>query len=191
MQDKDLLRIDGLKWWMTTDANDHRLPVPLCPDHDLRLTPILPRVYSAIRRANIDGSASNAVELECAEGPHTFSLPRTYGKEKSYVINRVDAKVFKGMKVLNLDDEMTPIAKDKIKSDDGKYFVTSQLMQSKRGLQLVVYAGEKGSSKKSQIFVEPEVKRLAFDQRDLHPSDVFVEMTATFDDGTKTSISQG
>jgi hypothetical protein len=76
------------------------------------------------------------------------------------------------MKVLNLDDEAMPVAKEKVTSKDGKYFITAQLMESKRGLQAVIYAGEKGSAKKTQIFIEPEVKRLAFDQKDLNPSEV-------------------
>jgi hypothetical protein len=40
------------------------------------------------------------------------------------------------------------------------------------------------SSWTTQIFVEPEIRRLAFDQKDLHPNDVFTKVEATFIDGT-------
>jgi hypothetical protein len=190
MDGHDIIRIDSIKWWMTKLTNGGRLPVPLCPEHDLRLTAIKPRVYNSTRRGYIDGYSEDAVSLKCAEGPHEISIPRIFSDEQQYVIDRVDAKVFKGMKILNLDDEATPIAKDKIKSKDGKYFVTSQLMDSKRGLQAVIYAGEKGSPAKTQIFISPEEKRLAFDHKDLHPTDVFLKIEATFDDGSKHSIEK-
>lgn len=186
---QQIIRIDGIKWWITTSKTGIRTPTPLCPDHDLRMRPITPRVYR--RGTYTDGYEGNALELKCAEGPHEITLPRKFNEEKLYVIDRIDAKVFKGMKVVDLDGELTPIAKGKLKSEDGRYFVTSQLMQSKRGLQLVVYAGEKGSDEKTQIFVEPKIKRLAFDQKDLNPTDVFAEIKATFADGSSHKLKEG
>jgi hypothetical protein len=190
MAAQEIVRIDGLKWWVTQSASGGRVPVPLCPEHDLRLTPILERIYSSYHRKYVNDSSNNSISLECAEGPHTLKMPRKYEAEKKYVIDRIDAKVFKGMKTINLDDEAVPIAKEKVKSEDGKFFVTTQLMESKRGLQVVIYAGEKGKTQKTQIFVEPEVKRLAFDHKDLHPTDVFLKVEATFGDGTKQSMEK-
>lgn len=46
---------------------------------------------------------------------------------------------------------------------------------------------KKGVKEKTQIFVEPKIKRLAFDQKDLHPTDIFTKLEATFSDGTKAS----
>ena len=94
------------------------------------------------------------------------------------------------MKFINFDDEAIPIAIDKIPKNS-EYFVTSLLTKSKIGLRLVVYAGKRGSDSKTQLFVEPEIKRLAFDQKDLHPTDVFTMVEATFEDGTKAKIQKG
>jgi len=188
MNAQETIRIDDIKWWIT-DSNAVRVPVPLCPEHHLRLQALPPRVrdrYGAYK----DGYEGNAVKLECADGPHQIDIPRKYDEEKLYVINRIDAKIFKGMKVINLDDEAVPLAKDKAVSKDGSFFITTQLMESKRGLQAVIYAGEKGSTSKTQIFIEPEVKRLAFDPKDLHPTDVFLKIEAIFSDGSKQSIEQ-
>ena len=63
-------------------------------------------------------------------------------------------------------------------------------MESKRGKQLVIYAGEKGKKEKTQIFVEPEVKRLDFDRNDLHPDEVFLEVKATYKNGTSYKITK-
>lgn len=179
-----IVRIDGIKWWFTGT----RSLTPICPDHDLRMRPVAPRVRSSLG-GFMDGSTEKATQLKCAEGPHYISMQRSYKDEKDYVLDRIDAKVFKNMQVLNLDDEAVPIVKSKIKTKDEKYFVTSQLMQSKRGLQLVIYAGEKGKNlDKSQIFVEPAVKRLDFDRKNIHPNDIFLEVKAIFQDGSSHTL---
>lgn len=185
---QQIIRIDGIKWWIVTSTSGLRTPTPLCPDHDLRLQPVLPDIRTSIGWTK--GYARDSRKLQCAEGPHSINLQRKYGEEQIYVIDRIDSKVFKAMQIVDLDGELTPIAKEKLKSVDNKHFVTAQLMQSKRGLQLVVYAGEKGSNKKTQIFVEPEVERVAFDQRDLKPTDVFVEVKAIFADGSSHEIKK-
>src|SRR3990172_2751816 len=119
-------RIDGIKWWITSDSTGLRLSMPLCPEHDLRLIPVTP----------YRGNSWNAIELKCAEGPHMINRPRTFEKEKQYVLDCIDARIFKKMEVINLDDEAVPIAESKVKSKDNKFSVTSKLMKSKRGLQL-------------------------------------------------------
>ncbi len=164
--------IDGVKWWII-----NRVAQPLCPIHNLRLRP----AADSFTRL---GYASRT--LKCEDCPKTYELPRDFAKELLYVIDKLDAKIFKGQKFINLDDEALPIAEDKI-SKNSKYFVTSLLTQSKVGLRLVVYAGKRGASQKTQIFVEPDIKRLAFDQKNLHPTDVFTKLEATFPDGTKAS----
>lgn len=189
---QQIVRIDGIKWWITKSKTGDRLAVPLCPDHDLRMTTLAEgQVRNSYNTGWRKRLSVEALKLECAEGPHFFEIPREYTKEQQYVYNRIDAKIFKSMQIVDLDGELTPIAKEKLKSPDEKRFVTAQLMESKRGLQLVIYAGEKGSKKKTQIFIEPKIKRLAFDQKDLDPSDIFTELKATFRDGTKHTIESG
>jgi hypothetical protein len=183
-QDNQNIRIDNVLWWIFKDTAGNRVPQPLCPIHHLRMEPI--RTYNMGKYDSLEESAS----LKCEDCEKSHSLPRTYKKERAYVINRIDAKIFKGMKVLNLDDEAIPLSEEKISSNDNKYFVTGLLTKSKIGLRLVVYAGEKGKKEKTQIFVEPEIKRLAFDQKDLHPTDVFTKLEATFKDGSTNSINK-
>jgi hypothetical protein len=177
-----IVRIDGIKWWI-----NNRIPIPLCPEHNLRMNTI---PATLLQYNQYIKSHTNARKLQCAEGPHTFDIPRIWEEEKEYVINRIDAKTFKNMEIIDLDGELTPIAKEKIKDKDSKYFVTTQLMESKRGVQVVVYAGKSGETNKTQIFVEPEIKRLAFDQKNLNPNDVFVELKATFADGSNHTMAK-
>jgi len=176
------ITIDKIKWWVRTDITDNRIAQPLCPIHNLRLRPIKD-VYS--KKYDF---WKHSRTLRCEDCKKSHRIPRNYEAEQQYVIDRLDAKVFKSMKFINLDDEALPIAKEKISSKDNKYFVTSLLTKSKTGLRLVVYAGKKGEKKKTQIFVEPDIKRLAFDQKDLHPTEIFTKLEATFKDKTKSIL---
>ena len=176
----DTVRIDNIKWWIT-GVGPTRVPQPLCPTHNLRLTPIAPRGLTLYY----------ATSLRCEDCQTPHVIPRPWEREKQYVLDRIDANIFKDMKVLNLDDEAIPLAETKIKSKDGKFFVVANLNESKTGKRLVVYAGESGKPNKTQIFVEPDIKRLSFDQKDLHPTDVFTKLEATFSDKTITKIEGG
>jgi len=170
---KDGFIIDGIKWVI---GQHPRKAIPLCPKDCVKLT--------KPSRYDLDDLTYNLVCEECSA---VYKLPRSYEREQEYVLNKIDAKFFKGMRFINFDDEALPIAKDKKYSKDNRYFVTSLLTESRAGLRLVVYAGEKGQKEKTQIFVEPKIKRLAFDQNDMHPTDVFTKLEATFADGTKSS----
>ncbi len=177
MEDKKIVRMDGVLW--NAEGLSGRNFQALCPIHHLRMKPY-PQGHS-------DYSTNL---LECIECKEPYFLTRTVAEEKEYVRNKIDSKAFKQIKILNLDDEAVPIAESKISSCDGKFFVKSILTESKIGQRLVIYAGEKGKKEKTQIFVEPAIKRLAFDQKDLHPADVFLKVEATFEDGKTSSISK-
>jgi len=174
-------RIDGVLWWIWQDNTNIRRVQPICPRHKLRMYPSL---HSYMKYS------FQAIRLKCEECKDFYNLPRSYSKEEQYVLDKIDAKIFKGMKVLNIDDEAIPLAKEKIISKDSKHFVISLLTESKTGLRLVVYAGEKGKNVKTQIFVEPEIKRLSFDQKDLHPTDIFTKLEASFINGTKANLEK-
>lgn len=170
------IRIDKIDWWIQIDKVGLRMPQPLCPIHHLRLRP--------------SGDFYTSHFLTCEDCKEAYRIPRGFSSEKIYVLDKIDSKFFKEMKVLNLDDESVPLVEKKLSSEDKKYFVTGLLTKSKVGLRVVFYAGKRGKKEKTQIFIEPEIKRLAFDQKDLHPSDVFTKIEATFGDNTKASISK-
>jgi hypothetical protein len=181
--EKQKIRVDKTDWWIYEEKGI-RFPQPLCPIHHLRMYPV------KYQMDNIYDSAEESNWLRCEDCKEFHNLPRKFREEKKYVINKIDAKVFKGMKVLNLDDESVPLTEEKLSSEDKKYFVTGLLTKSKVGLRLVIYAGERGRKEKTQIFVEPTIKRLAFDQKDLHPTDVFTKVEATFDDDSRSSLNK-
>lgn len=172
-------RVDGILWYLWESTSGRRSVTPICPKHHIRMYPKTSKYVPHKYDSHI---------LTCAECAENTTIARAYGEQETYVIDKIDSKVFKGMSVLNLDDEAIPLLKTNPNINDNKYFVKCVLTESKTGLRLVVYLGEKGKKEKSQIFVEPKLKRLAFDHNDIHPSELLSKLEATFEDGTKHTI---
>jgi hypothetical protein len=180
-QQDQFVVIDKVKWWVWTKDDGSRGVQPFCLKHDIRMYP----QGTAYQKYSCEYK-----HLKCAECEGLLLLPRTFNNQKQYVLDKVESKILKSIKFINLDDEALPIAENKIPKNS-KFFVTSVLTKSKVGLRLIVYAGENGRTEKTQIFVEPEIRRLAFDQTNLHPTDVFTKVEAIFSDGTKANLEKG
>lgn len=170
----ELYKVDGVLW------SGGLLPRPLCPTHRLELDPFSfqeehPYTYDHLR---------------CEECEEDYLIPRDIEAQKTYVRRKLESRNLKDLRVLNIDDEAIPIAETKVSSKDNQYFVKAILTESRVGKRVVIYAGKKGKKDKTQIFVEPEIKRLAFDQKDIHPTDIFSIVEATFVDGTKCSVKR-
>ena len=174
VMDKEHIILNGIKWHVPLLSSEYI--VPLCPKHHLTLFVKL--------------NNPHACWLKCEDCSENYHIPREFNKQKQYLLDKLNSKAFKNARFINLDDEAVPIAESKVSSKDDKYFAKAILTESKVGLRLVVYAGEKGKSEKTQIFVYPNIRRLAFDQTDLHPSDVFIKLEGTFNDGTSASVKQ-
>lgn len=92
------------------------------------------------------------------------------------------------MKVINLDDEAIPLATKRIDNEKvNPFWIEAKLVESKIGKRIVIYAGDKNRKNKTQVFIEPDIKRVSFDQKDHHPMDVFCKVEATFEEGIKAS----
>ncbi|MCL4374817.1 hypothetical protein M1523_03060 [Patescibacteria group bacterium] len=182
--DNQYITIDKIKWWIFNQTGSDRYAQPLCLIHNLRLRPIKD-IYS-----NSYDYPVNSRTLKCEDCKSLHHIPRSIAEERNYVIDKIDSKIFKGMRFINFDNEATPIAEVKKSTKDGKYFITATLFESKVGKRLVVFAGERGRNEKTEIFIEPDIKRLAFDQKDLHPTDVFTKVEVTFSDGSKAIMEK-
>lgn len=175
-----LYRIDGLLW-QVDELNG--FTVPLCPVHRLRLS----------FAKNDDfvqwGSPHRyAYKLFCEDCDKDYPLRRELSDEEDYVINKVKSIDLSKYNVIDVDGVLTPVTKKETVRTENGYFCTAQIRDSKRGPQVVIYAGKKGAKEKSQIFITPKERRLSFDQNDLNPADVFARIAAEFGDGSKHTI---
>lgn len=177
----NLMKLDGVLW----DASGV-VPKSYCPKHRLEMDAYtLDKDYAS--KPDHECSFNH---LRCEECEKYYKIPRDIKEESEYIRRKIKAKQIKDLKVINFDDEAIPLAEDKVVSPDKKYFVKAILTESKVGLRLVVYAGRRGSKNKTQIFVEPAIKRLAFDQGDTHPAEIFQKLEAYFADGTSSTIKK-
>lgn len=139
-----------------------------------------------------DNWGGYVTQLRCVEGPHIIKLPDSIDEIRGYIQKKINSTQYADAKLVDLDGLLVPVSrKEKIETGDKEYFITSQVRAGSRGDQLVIYAGkkgEKGKKGRTQIFVDPEYKKMSFDQNDLNPADLFVKIEATFPDGTKHII---
>ena len=193
MDEEKLFVVDGIKWRIDYEYNPPAV-VPFCPQHNLRLIPvpvhtskrISPRDFG-IEAQSIRLPESESQRLECQEDGKVFPMPRKFGAERAYVLDKVDAEEVARLKTVNLDDQLITIAKEELKDTD--YWVRAKVTESKAGTRLIVWAGSRSKKNKTQLFVEPELKRMGFDQNDDNPTEVFAKVEAIFKNG-KTTIEE-
>jgi hypothetical protein len=158
----------GIKWWVANAQSADA--TPYCIEHHLPL-----------RRPPWDSDKFCMCD-DCG----VKTLPRSWSIQSHYVVNKIRARDIAKIDVINYNGELIPVSK--VKSKDENYWVTAQIMDSKHGKQLVIYAGKKGLEGKMQAFVDTENHKLAFDHKDVKPTDVFAKIEATFKDGSKMAI---
>ncbi|MDN5275451.1 MAG: hypothetical protein JWN33_100 [Candidatus Saccharibacteria bacterium] len=183
--------IDKIKWIVYQTSPGVRETQPLCPQHYLRLRPSPDQIYSQVSHKYISRPDSTATQLQCAEGPHFLDIKRKYSEEKLYVIDRLDALTFEKATYIYLDDKAIPLATDEHKGKDSPVWVKAKVTESKSGLRLIVWAGDRSKKSKAQLFIEPEIQRMSFDQNDDHPLKVFAKVDALFAGGVKAQIRKG
>ncbi|HKX73642.1 MAG TPA: hypothetical protein VJM32_06485 [Candidatus Saccharimonadales bacterium] len=158
----------GIKWWMSTyDSNRAQ---PYCSDHNMPL--LIPAERSL-------------TSLACPDCSARKQLPRSWHEQEKYAAHKIRSKDIAKVDVIDHNGVLTPVAKVKVR--DTEYSITTQIMESKHGHQIVIYAGKKGH-KNSQIFVDTDNHKLAFDHKDTKPTEIFAKIEATFKDGTKMVI---
>ncbi len=136
-------------------------------------------------------STGDHIYLVCPNDDKRFDIPNhdywTFQRRFEATLKSVDLK---DADIVDIDGYQVPIAKATPPVKDDEYWVEARINDTKRGKQLVVYAGRRGAKDKAQIFIDPENDKISFDHNNIHPSDVFVRLTAEFDSGKKTTMEQ-
>lgn len=133
------------------------------------------------------GNYSDVMCPDC-DFEYRFELP--FSTAKQDIARLMLAKKFQKLDIIDIDGIGIPMLKKKVSTKDNRYFASVQINESKRGPQLVIYAGKKGAKEKAQIFVTPETKKMSFDHKDVKPTDIFTKITAEFIDGSVNVIKR-
>lgn len=90
----------------------------------------------------------------------------------------------KDAEIINIDGELIRLQR-KVKKDND-YWIDVKVSKNKKGeIQLMVLAGSKNSRDKAQLFLDPTNERLAYDQNNANPCQIFTKVIGVF----KNSIS--
>ena len=95
----------------------------------------------------------------------------------------LNMELFKGAKLIRLDDWYIPEVKAKEKVSD--YWITTDVKKDRDGdTIIIVYVGHTGSSNKAQYFIKPEKLQLSSDYKDMDPAKVLSKIVVTLKDRT-------
>ncbi len=153
----------------------------LCPND---MTPM-----RQLKRAWVSEFDDSSVAM-CPDCGFEYRLDVQLETAKQDVFRMIGAQRFRKMEMIDVDGINTPVLKKKVSTKDDSYFASIQINESKRGPQLVIYAGKKGAKEKAQIFVTPETRKMSFDHKDVKPTDIFTKVTAEFVDGSVNEIKR-
>ncbi len=134
------------------------------------------------------------MELEFAEDSSYTALtcPRCRNQIEIGSINQLrsrclrafNRKVFKGAKLIRLDDWYVHEIEKKEKLPSN-YWTTVDVKTDKDGDTIIVlYVGHKGSNEKAQYFIKPEKLQLTNDHKDMDPAKIISKIVVTLKDRT-------
>ena len=162
-------------------------PYAYCPEHRMRLDIVLNSGGRASQDMSVVGHAHS--RLVCPKDEKVFPLPvGGFFALQRHFQAAIEAVDLQDAEIMDIDGYQIPIAKVEPPEKDDQYWLQARINDTKRGKQLVVYAGKRGDRDKAQMFLDLENDKITFDQNNLHPNDVFTRVVAEFRDGRKTTM---
>ncbi len=164
-----LYRWEGLHWDIDYDINGNPDPFALCPKQKCHC-----RLIKSKEKYSI-----GEYKYCCIKCDFKITLNKSIedkGIDFLYVINSLK---YKDAEIINIDGELISVQREEKK--DADYWIDVKIAKNKKDeLQLMVLAGSKKSKDKTQLFLEPKKERLAFDQNNDHPNQVFTKVIGIF-----------
>ena len=159
--------------------------IAFCIEHRIRLEIVSRSGKIYAQEQSIEGLDTY---LMCPEDERMIDLKGvSFSTLRRRFSNTLESIRLKDAEIVSIDGYQIPIAKvDAPKDED--YWVQARINDTKQGKQLVVYAGKRGDSDKSQIFVDTDNEKISFDQHNIHPNDVFTKLVANFKSGKKATL---
>lgn len=125
------------------------------------------------------GRLLDSYEYQCIDCDFKITLDKDIEEMSTLCVKKIEAEDFKGAEIINIDNELIKVQRKYEKDDD--YWVDAKISKNRKGeLQLMVMAGSNKESDKAQLFIEPSIEKVSFDQNNKHPREVFTKIEATF-----------
>lgn len=127
----------------------------------------------------------------CSRKKKEIRLDKPISELQKITLRAFEAKErqSKTKKWYDIDQETKALtsSEDKSRAD---YWSTTKVIQTDKGLRLMVLVGKKGHNSKVQFFIDENLKQITFDTiDDLKPEEILTSFTAIFADGSKAETS--
>ena len=160
---------EGLYWDINYDLVGNPDPFALCPKQKCHCKLIKSKEKYSI----------GEYKYCCVRCDFKITLNKSIEDKCSDFIIAIDSQKYKDAEIINIDGELIRVKREEKKDDD--YWIDVKISKNKKDeLQLMVLAGSKKSRDKTQLFLEPKIERLAFDQNNDHPRQVFTKVIGIF-----------
>lgn len=160
----------GLFW-------DYKLDLHGYPSY---MTAFCPRCNCFLEKSR-EAYSIGEYKYQCQNSDCDFkiTLRKSVEKLSGEVSQLINAEQYKDAEVINLDNDLIRIQRES--RFDNNYWIDAKISKNRRGeLQLMVLAGSKNNEDKVQLFLDPTNERLAFDQNNDHPSQIFAKVVGVF-----------
>jgi len=166
--------------WLITERispTDHRI---------LRSMPVCRGCMSDLRQ--LGNSKVMCENPSCSRKGKEICLDKPISELQKITIRAFEGKErqSKTKKWYDIDQEVTALSssEDKTRAD---YWSTTKVIQTDKGLRLMILVGKKGHNSKVQFFIDENLKQITFDTiDDLKPEEILTSFTAVFADGGTT-----
>lgn len=166
----------GINWDIQSDAWDNLFGVPLCPKQ---------KCNCALTKSK-EGYVRGEYKYVCVKCDFKITLNKSIEDKSDDLVKILDSNKYRDAEIINIDGELIRIQKEEIREDG--YWISVSLSRNKKDdLQLMVLAGDRTGKHKTQLFADVSRERLAFDQNNAHPKEIFSKVEATFKN-SKSSI---
>ncbi len=126
-------------------------------------------------------------KYECIRCDFKIILAKDITELGKDVLGVLESYEYQDAEIVNIDGDLIRVFREE-KNDDN-YWVDVKISKNKKNeVQLMVLAGNKENKDKTQLFFDPNIEKISFDQNNDHPSDVFVKVVGIFKN-SKSEIS--
>lgn len=171
---------EGLHWDIDYDINGNPYSqIPLCPKQ---------KCNCKLKKSKETYSIGE-YKYCCSRCDFKVTLNKSIEDKASDLLDIIESQKYRDAEIINIDGELIRIQREEVKDSD--YWIDVKLSKNRKDeVQLMVLAGHKKNKTKAQIFLDPKAEKMAFDQNNHHPSDVFTKVSATFKKSTSEMKSK-
>jgi hypothetical protein len=164
-----IYRWAGLHWDVAIDINGESWAFALCPRQ---------KCHCKLNKSKKE-FVMGEYKYYCVKCDFKITLKKSIEDKATDFIKVLDSFEYEDAEIINIDGELIRVQREEKKDKD--YWIDVKMSKNKKGeLQLMVLAGSKKSKDKAHLFLEPKSERLAFDQNNDHPSQIFTKVVGIF-----------